>query len=242
MPTTNPKVSAYIPQHLFDRFKSFYEERRLSMSQAVAVIFAEYFEVSLLVDHSSELRNSSISQRLEEVERKLAQVSGLHSRLLSELEEKVDSLAKDIYKNLEVSGEPSTQLDSGLPLLEYIDFKATQGELLTELPKEDTSEVPVTPQNDLPVEIQPIAGLKLSELRFGLSKNTLAGVKRKMTPEEFARWTKEKDPDGIAWKYVESPVKGYVPAEDLPSKLKSKLLKWIEKNIQSPAKKPKQND
>jgi hypothetical protein len=43
MATSNPKVSGYVPQHVFDRFERFYQERELSMSQAVTVILAEYF-------------------------------------------------------------------------------------------------------------------------------------------------------------------------------------------------------
>lgn len=43
MPTDNPKISLYVPQQIYDRFKEFQEERKLSMSQAGIVILAEYF-------------------------------------------------------------------------------------------------------------------------------------------------------------------------------------------------------
>lgn len=43
MPTDNPKISLYVPQQIYDRFKSFQEERELSMSQAGIMILAEYF-------------------------------------------------------------------------------------------------------------------------------------------------------------------------------------------------------
>ena len=43
MPTDKPKLSAYIPQSVYDRFKQFQDERQLPMSQAVAVILVEYF-------------------------------------------------------------------------------------------------------------------------------------------------------------------------------------------------------
>ena len=45
MPTDNPKISLYVPQQIYDRFKSFQEERKLSMSQAGIVILAEYFGI-----------------------------------------------------------------------------------------------------------------------------------------------------------------------------------------------------
>lgn len=45
MPTKNPKISAYVPQHLYDLIVKFKAERNLTMSQAAITIFAEYFGV-----------------------------------------------------------------------------------------------------------------------------------------------------------------------------------------------------
>lgn len=46
MPTNNPKISAYVPQYVFDRFKQYEKEQGLSMSQAVAGILIRYFELT----------------------------------------------------------------------------------------------------------------------------------------------------------------------------------------------------
>ena len=43
MPTDNPKISGYVPQQIYDRFKEYQQKNQLTMSQAVIVIFAEYF-------------------------------------------------------------------------------------------------------------------------------------------------------------------------------------------------------
>ena len=43
MPTENPKISLYVPQHIYDRFIEYKEESGLSMSQAGTVLLAEYF-------------------------------------------------------------------------------------------------------------------------------------------------------------------------------------------------------
>lgn len=43
MPTDNPKISLYVSQQIYNRFKQFQEEQGLSMSQAGIVILAEYF-------------------------------------------------------------------------------------------------------------------------------------------------------------------------------------------------------
>lgn len=128
MGTDNPKVSAYVPQVLKDRLKEFRKERNnISESQAVTLILSEYFEV----DPSTKPFHNSISQRLEDLERKLAQVNELHSRLLSELEEKVEDLTRDVYRSPEVFSEPSAESDSELPLLEYlVNTNQDQSELL----------------------------------------------------------------------------------------------------------------
>jgi hypothetical protein len=77
MSTKNPKVSAYIPQHIYNSFKAFCKERDISMSQAVAVIFAEYFALDLLVNEKSPTR-------------------GFQAERLDLLEKNVGDLKKDI--------------------------------------------------------------------------------------------------------------------------------------------------
>lgn len=79
--------------------------------------------------------------------------------------------------------------------------------------------------------VVPVSGYKLSELRFGLNKNTIAGAKKARSTEKFTEWTRQKDPDGIPWKYVETPSKGYVPASELSGELQVRLKEWIEENI-----------
>ena len=43
MPTDNPKISLYVPQQIYNRFRDFQKDQHLSMSQAGIVILAEYF-------------------------------------------------------------------------------------------------------------------------------------------------------------------------------------------------------
>lgn len=49
MPTENPKISSYVPQPIFDRFKQYQEENDCSMSQALALILSEYFGLQGIV-------------------------------------------------------------------------------------------------------------------------------------------------------------------------------------------------
>lgn len=145
---------------------------------------------------------------------------GDKQKAFSLVEHQDSSLPKNLL------GEPLTNSES--IQLEFPQVKeANDGSLLNEPPISLQSE----PASELQEEIKPIPGTKLSELRFERGKDTIAGVKRKLSLEKFTEWTIDQDPDDIAWKYVESPTKGYVPADELPGELKRKLLIWIEKNI-----------
>jgi hypothetical protein len=80
------------------------------------------------------------------------------------------------------------------------------------------------------LEVLPISARKLSRLRFGLSKDALAQKKMKVSTIELTDWTRQKDPDGIAWKLAPDPKLGYVPVDELSSNLQNKLLAWMRDN------------
>jgi hypothetical protein len=126
-----------------------------------------------------------------------------------------------------VSTLPSEQLENH-ELSENV-----KGETATGEESLSYSEVPLFPiPGNSPKEIQPISARKLSKHRFGGNEHSVAGAKKKYknSPQEFIDWTKQKDPDGIAWKMVETPVPGYVPANELSSELRDQLLTWIREN------------
>ena len=352
MSTDNPKVSGYVPQHIYDRFKNFCEERGISMSQAVTVIFAEYFGLDLSVK-----QNSSTSRPLVErvglLEQELVDLRGLvenHLELRGVIDKKEHLVVHDGSSPEAVSSDvaeptsvtPSEPLrEGGLPgaelpeVLENVEVSSAEGDLLEITPSKSVDGIPGEPvgNSDLPEaesseilenaeiplagdelveatvseplgsspdellednespdsesvevlknaevpsaegnlpskqprqdelskivesgnvpgqesfnnrsgllfiipgepvdEIKPIPGIKLSKLRFGLSEAMVAGKKRDKPLKEFTQWTKDRDPDHIAWKYVETPSKGYLPVDRLSSELRDKLLIWIREN------------
>lgn len=143
MPTENPKISAYVPQVVYDRFKEFQEERELSMSQAAIEIFAHYFEINLEV--STKEFTGGLPGKLMEIERELIEVK----RSLAELKEFCNQLAsevkhtqttsrlldEDTIENLDaqsvVTSELSTEPKSSIPL-DSNELEA-QGELVDNL-------------------------------------------------------------------------------------------------------------
>jgi hypothetical protein len=328
MSTNNPKVSAYIPQHIYDSFKLFCEQRGVSMSQAVAVIFAEYFGLDSSVDQKSST-SGLLVERVGLLEQELADLRGLvenHLKLRGVIDKKEhlvvhdgsspEAVSSDVAESTSVTlSEPLIEgglLGAELPeVLENVEDWSAEGDLpeitpsqavgsipgellkngdlpetespevespevlenaeaplaggdlpeispseaVSSLPSEPLenhellenvkgetatgqeslsySEVPLFPiPGNSPEEIQPISARKLSKHRFGGSEHSVAGAKKKYknSPQKFIDWTKQKDPDGIAWKMVETPVPGYVPANELPSELRDKLLIWIRDN------------
>lgn len=224
MPTDNPKVSAYVPQAIKDRLTQFREEFSISESQAVTKILAEYFGMTEVLSRSSEGVAGVTLAGMEAIEVKLASFMQQVENRLTALENTTQNKSELLVVQEELSEDSQFKDDSPneLPV-----------ELLPkfELLDQDISEAPVNLLGEPIEEISPIPGLKLSSLRFGRPKNAIAGIKRSRSTEELAEWTRQQDPDGITWKFVESPSVGYVPAEELSSELKSSLLKWIKENL-----------
>jgi hypothetical protein len=116
MPTDNPKISLYVPQQIYDRFKEFQEARKLSMSQAGIVIIAEYFGIEENIKEITEgttiggvtlAEFEQLKQRLEQLEKQVEQ-----SKTTSELPNKnqsIDKLIKGEPNNL--SGQQQNQLE-----------------------------------------------------------------------------------------------------------------------------------
>lgn len=251
MGTDNPKVSAYVPQALKNRLKEFRKERdNISESQAVTIILTEYFQIPEVLGRSPE--SGVTLARMEALEQEFSSFTKSVEQRLQELAESIKKLSEpqvdqsrpkeeviDSQQTINQTSEPP--IGSEPIQLELQQVKqAIDSSSLSELPvkveqteKEDASALDLEsePASEPQEEIKPIPATRLSELRFGRSKDTIAGVKRKMTLERFTEWTREQDPDNITWKYVESPSKGYVPADELPSELKRKLLMWIKENI-----------
>lgn len=165
-----------------------------------------------------------LEAQFEVIEQKVIEQGSLLSRLKGEPKEA--DLLVTAQEVEEVVSQPELDLEDS----QFIEEDAGNRQL--ELIEPALSNLPSEPLE----EISLIPGIKLSKLRFGLSESRVSAMRQKilkqeMSLEEFTQWTKDKDRDGIPWKYVESQSKGYVPAEELSSEQKSSLLKWIEENI-----------
>jgi hypothetical protein len=193
MSTKNPKVSAYIPQHIFDRFQSFCQDKGLSMSQATAVVFAGYFEIEPEVNHLSGL----LADRVLDLESKVSNLSGLDFSLISSLLSRVEKLESEKADIEFSSGSKAEPLES--------------------------TPVPVEKDRPQQLSTFGISGngftrefiakgLNGGELakRLGMSQSMISKHKES---QELAAWSKGKDPESIAWSY-DSITKKFLPVTE----------------------------
>jgi len=228
MTTNNPKISAYVPQAVYDRFEQFRKESGLSMSQSAIVIFAKYFgleDIAKGVTGEITTDNSALD-RIKVLE---SQVDDLYKRF-SELQSKsVDE--PSILVGIETEVEPMITNANENVL----------GELFSELPiqKVDESDTGISSlQGELLkeplIQINPIKGKTLAKrlispkTREGIGASLLSTENKRAT-DDFYQWTMKLDVDNIGWEYKGRTV-GYVPVGYLSGELESKLLKWIQEN------------
>lgn len=277
MSTEKPKVSGYVSEEIYARFKSFQEERSPnSASAALGIILSEYFGVDQKVDRQSSLLltdNFVSKERFEALENKLSELnssllselnklveqkfSSLHSELLSGLpkhieaeaisvesssvSEPLDELTSEPLKNkplseakpIPVKSEPLSELLDKSPHLQlkFIDSVSEKEDLKAEnsIPKsisEQSNTVLSEPSNSIQT--------KLLAKRLNVRSETISTFKKEKSEEEFYKWLQGKDPNRISWRPdggdLKVRVKGWIPSEDTPSELLSRLKEWIESN------------
>lgn len=86
MPTENPKISAYVPQVVYDRFKQFQTERELSMSQAVVELLVDYFGIDLTANPTREF-TGGLPDRVGKLEQELINLKQSYVRLFEEVDQ-----------------------------------------------------------------------------------------------------------------------------------------------------------
>ena len=277
MGTEKPKVSGYVSEEIYARFKLFQEERSPnSASAALGIILSEYFGVDQKVNQQSSLLltdNFVSKDRFEALENKLSE---LNSSLLSELDKLVEQrfsslrseLLSSLPKHIESEAisvesssvsEPLDELPSELlknePLIEA-DSIPVKSETPSEssdksshlqlkfidsvLEKEDSKVEDLIPKSiseqlnsTLPESSKSIQTRLLAN-RLNVKPELISKRKKEKSEEELYDWLQGKDPDKISWQPAGGSLKGYskgwIPAEDTPSELLSKLSEWLAAN------------
>ena len=103
MPTNNPKVSGYVPRDVYDRFIQFKDEQGVSISQAVTIVLAEYFEIKTEVDAPVSVGGVTLA-RLEALEHQVKQLFKDRQSILRPLSELPTKTTKELTDHFGVGG------------------------------------------------------------------------------------------------------------------------------------------
>jgi gas vesicle protein len=185
MSTKKRRVATYIPSEIEDKFQAFRQEKGVGDSQALILILTEFLGVSQIVAYSGDSLEKIKSELLSELRGEL-------SREIEELENRL--------------GEKIGKLKSESP--------ETEPKVINKLPDQKKLNIPVVEAaSSGSFHEKGSTGAALAK-RLGWDDSELSKQARGKTREEFANWSKEKDPDGIAWERRED--KKYYP---LPASL-----------------------
>lgn len=229
MPTDNPKISAYVPKIVYDRFEQLRKESNgVSMSQLATIIFAKYFGLDdiakgvtgeITTDDSALDRIKALESQVDDLYKKFSELQSKsvgEPSILVEIEAEVEPIITNTNENI------LSELLIELPVQKVDESDAKISSLQGELLKEP------------PVQINPIKGKTLAKRLISPKTDksittSLLSTENQKSFDHFYQWTMDLDIDNIGWEFKGRSV-GYIPVGKLSSELRSKLLKWIQEN------------
>ncbi len=241
MPTENPKISAYVPQAVYDRFKQFQEEHKLSMSQAAIEIFAAYFGINLNPTVSGEF-TGELQSRVDILEKVLADLQESHFVLSKKVNLMQSTSELPITEPLEVPVDKDidSKLNSGLQneppqenIAEQPIYTDVNNKSESSLNSEPPKQLQLIDSSDLLSKLKnnPLQGKLLVNRLNKVNTSTLSNKKGELSLEEFYNWLQSKDIDGIRWILIGEGKKArYIPADDNSSEKLQALSEWLEFN------------
>lgn len=223
------KISAYVPEELYECLEKDKEEAKISLSQAIIAALANHYNIEVTVGKSGRRvtlgGETATVQRVEALENKFAEFSSNITEQIEQVLSAIQSNKKSI--NGKVVNHKQTRKEASKVKNESIDkflvnsIVEYEGNQLSCLPVEST-------EVEQEVKITPFTGRLLAK-RLGVGKDTPAHHKRKKSSEEFCKWSMPKDFDEIGW--IPNPDgTGYIPFQKISEEQLISLQKWIEKN------------
>jgi hypothetical protein len=236
MPTQNPKISAYVPQIVYDKFKQYEKEQGVSMSQAVIELLSNYFGIDL---SSYTIKSTGgLQSRLEFLENEFTQMKTAFTKLSEEVD-RINFISSSPEKNKFLEEDPEIHLHKSSDIKpEVVEISSniennfeqhvSQGianytDLKLDLLKSESAsqtslknEPLFRLQSELPDDIanknidDAIAPLKISEIaeRFGLSQAMLNKASKYPIDKQI-EYTASKDKDQRPWVYSQSKKRFY---------------------------------
>lgn len=188
MASEHPKITSYIPRDILEALDKWREEQELdSRNAAIVAILADYLGVQYPVRLSD---TAPLSIHLHTVLDELARLS-----------QRMDALEGSI-------GTAPKEVQSTVPVSPPISSSTVSLEVLSTVPSEK-GVPPGEVQGEAPSTVPP-APLTQSALakRLGCSDKAIQKHREQDSKEKFAAWSRDRDPDGLAWTWEGSGGRG----------------------------------
>jgi hypothetical protein len=185
--TEHPKVTAYIPQEILTALDDWKQAHDIdSRSAAIVSILADYLGVRYPAPLQDTTPSSTVLSTV------LTELGQLKERVAA-LEQYISTVPQAAPSTVAEPDEPSRS-----DVLQEVPSTALK-ESLTAVPVDDTKPGGEAP-NTAPITA-PLAPLTQSALakRLGCSDKAIEKHRKGGSKEQFATWSGDRDPDGIAW-------------------------------------------
>lgn len=202
------------------------EQPALKDDVDVTAVERQVSEVNQRVDNLADLLNSLRQQIVlldiepnDDRDQWVArQIESLESRLSA-----VEKSKSTIFENAQLPLNLNTGINEEEEKTQLIEIPFMEVAILA------NEEIPT-----IPIEKPSSIQTKLLAKRLGVRPAIISTFKKENSEEELYKWLQDKDPDKISWQpaggLLKSYSKGWIPAEDTPSELLSKLKEWVNVN------------
>lgn len=206
MATEHPKVTAYVPKEILSALDSWKTENNIeSRSAAIVVILADY----LGVPYPAQQEGNALTVTTSALSTVLAELAKLSDRVVAlEQQMAVNAVLLEVPATAPIPEPSSTapiEAPGIVPEEDATTVSAAQGKALSSAPLEEATtasgvqgKASSTVPNNAP--LQPLAPLTQMALakRLGVSDKAVE-KHRKQGKENFASWSRARDPDGVSW-------------------------------------------
>jgi hypothetical protein len=229
--TEHPKVTAYVPKKILSALDTWKIENAVeSRSAAIVVILADY----LGVPYPAQQEGNALTVPTSALSTVLAELAKLSDRVVAlEQQMAVRAALQEVPDTALIPETSSTapieapgivpeeetryvsNVPSPAPPEDATTVSAVQGKALSNAPLEEATtasnvqgEVPSTVPTSAPLQPPaPVTQMALAK-RLGVSDKAVEKHRKQGSKEQFAQWSRERDPDGIAWTWQGSGGRG----------------------------------
>ena len=182
MASEHPKITSYIPRDILEALEKWREEHELdSRNAAIVAILADY----LGVQHPVRLSDTApLSIYLHTVLDELARLS----QRMDAMEDSISTVPQEVQSTVPVappaaSSTVSVEVLGAAPIERTVPTGKAQGK---------------APSTVLPHQPAPLTQMALAK-RLGCSDKAIEKHRKQGSKENFAAWSRDRDPDNLAW-------------------------------------------